>query len=265
MIASLPMYPVHPDAVRALWQAIATGLRQAGVANVPSALVTPDDLITHWRRPDLLLSQACGYPLVTELDGAVRVVGAFRYTAPGCNGIRYRSQIIGRRTDPGISLADFRGRRAAFNGKASQSGYNSFRALVAPLAIDGRFFGAVVETGAHAASMRAVAEGSADIAAIDCVSFAQIGAVDAELRRALKVIGETASAPGLPLVTRAGASTAKVDVMRSVLHKVVNDPALAGILSHLLIDGFEPIERAAYEEIRAMEREAIAAGYPELG
>ncbi len=264
MIASLPMYPVHRASVAAFWQAIAHRLRARGVGDVPDGLDWPDDLVAHWRRPDLVLSQTCGYPFVTQLNGAVRTVGAFAYSAGGCSGIRYRSLIIARANDPAMTVAAFRGRRAAFNGPDSQSGYNCFRAVIAPLSRGGRFFSAVVATGSHAASMRAVAGDLADLAAIDCVSFAQILIAEPDLAARLKVVGETPSAPGLPLVTRGTATDSEVATLRDALHDAATDPALAAIRRDLMIGGFEPIAFGEYDEILAMERAAVDAGYPRL-
>jgi ABC-type phosphate/phosphonate transport system substrate-binding protein len=264
MIASLPMYPMFRAEVEALWRAIAASLRALGVADVPPSLVWPDDLLAHARRPDLLLSQTCGYPLVTKLSDMVRVVGAFHYAAPGCDGLRYRSRVIARADDPKTDIAAFRGRRVAYNGRDSQSGYNALRALIAPLAQEGRFFGSALETGAHYASMQAVADGRADIAAIDCVSFAHIGAADPDLAQRLKVVGETPSAPALPLITRGTATDKDVATLRKALSNTIRDPTLAGVRERLMIAGFEPVEFAAYAEITTMEATAIAAGYPAL-
>ena len=92
-IASLPMYDFDRDAVEAWWRGIALALQAEGVSGVPSALEWPDDLGAHWRDSRVLLSQTCGYPLMTTLMGDVQVVGAFCYTAPGCFGIHYRSEL----------------------------------------------------------------------------------------------------------------------------------------------------------------------------
>jgi ABC-type phosphate/phosphonate transport system substrate-binding protein len=265
MVASLPMYAANPEALAAFWTAIAMALRARGMAGVPDVLAMPDVLESHWRRPDLLMSQTCGYPLVTALAEEVRVAGAFHYEAPGCEGPCYRSWLIARRDDAGSELGHFAGRRVAFNGRNSQSGYNSLRALVAPLNRGGHFFNAAIETGAHMASMRAVAEGTADIAAIDCVSFAVISAADKDLAEALKIVGETASAPGLPLIMGGTATDEDFLILRETLAEVCADPALEAVRAQLMIAGFAPLDLADYDEIHAMERLAIAAGYPELG
>lgn len=170
--ASLPMYHAPADALAAFWAGLRAHMRREGLADVPERLATPGPLREHWLDPDLLLSQTCGYPLATALAGRVQLVGTPRYAAEGCDGPCYRSLVLVRDRDPARAVADLRGRRAAFNERDSQSGYNALRALAAPLAEAGRFFGSTVETGAHRRSLDLVRTGAADVAAVDCVTLA---------------------------------------------------------------------------------------------
>ena len=146
---TFPMYAIHRQQTQALWQAVQSLLAERGVmvAGDPPA-DDPEDLLAHWRQPRLLLSQTCGYPLVTQLP-EVQTVGCFHYAAPGCEGRRYRSLLVVREADSHRMLADFFGRRAVCNAEHSQSGYNVLRKMVAPLSREGRFFSAVVFSGSH--------------------------------------------------------------------------------------------------------------------
>ncbi|MFM7334111.1 MAG: PhnD/SsuA/transferrin family substrate-binding protein [Tabrizicola sp.] len=60
-----------------------------------------------------------------------------------------------------------------------------------------------LRTGGHRLSAAAVAEGRAEIAALDAVTFALMRREDPIAER-LKVVGMTAPTPGLPLITAAG-------------------------------------------------------------
>lgn len=137
---TFPMYAIHRQQTQALWQAVQSLLDERGVmvAGDPPA-ADPGDLLAHWRQPTLLLSQTCGYPLVTQLP-EVQTVGCFHYAAPGCEGRRYRSLLVVREADSHRMLGDFFGRRAVCNAEHSQSGYNVLRKMVAPLSREGRFF-----------------------------------------------------------------------------------------------------------------------------
>jgi len=258
------MYGVDRPAVDAFWRGLAPILRQEGIKDVPDALAWPADLSSHWRSPDLLLSQTCGYPLVEGLDAAVRVVGAFRYDAEGADGTGYRSFVVVRADDPAVALEDLRGRAVGYNGTDSQSGYNALRALVAPLAVRGRFFGPAFESGAHRRSLDFVRDGHADVAAIDCVSFALLRRYEPAAVEGLRVLARTDLSPGLPLITARATSGPDLERIRHALERAVFEPDLAEAREALLIAGFERLSRADYAATATMRDAAIATGYPEL-
>jgi ABC-type phosphate/phosphonate transport system substrate-binding protein len=247
-IASLPMYDADPAAVDAWWRAIARALRARAVADVPELLDRPARLDAHWRDPRLLLSQACGYPLVTTLRRDVQVVGAFRYTAPGCSGIDYRSELVAR-ADDAQAIEGYRGRVAAINALDSHSGWNALRALVAPLARGGSFFGDRRVCGSHRGSLAALRSGAADIAAIDCVSLAGFRRHDPALLQGLRTVGSTGAAPGLPLITAATTSPGELAALRGALHDACRDADAAGARDALFIGGFETLSAEAWQAI----------------
>ena len=253
------MYDADPQAVTAWWRAIARALQAQGVADVPASLAQPADLDAHWRDPRLLLSQACGYPLVTSLRTAVQVVGALHYTAPGCDGIDYRSELIARTADA-ASLEGFRGRVAAINSLDSHSGWNALRGLVAPHARDGAFFARHLVSGSHRGSLAAVQSGAADIAAIDCVTLAGLRRHDPELLRGLRVVCSTASAPGLPLVTSAATTPADLAALRHALQEACIDPTAADAREALFIGGFQVASAYAWQAIDDVRRSAMHPG-----
>lgn len=261
-IAAWPMYAVDPGAVATFWQVLRTELTRRGLADVPAGLSEPTDLASHWRDPALLLSQTCGYPFVTGLAGQVRYVATPRFRVPGCVGATYSSAVMVRDGDPVTNLAGLRGRRVAFNSRDSQSGYNSLRALVAPLAEGGRFFGSAVETGAHRRSLVAIRAGEADVAAIDAVTLALLAAAYPAELNGLRSIGHTTAAPGLPIITSAATADRDVTILREVLASACrpDTPAAAA----LRLDGIEVLPPDAYGVVLAMEAEAVANGYPDL-
>lgn len=265
LLVSLPMYDFAElrAATDAFWSALRGQLAAAGI-DAPRELAREDDHAAPWADPALLFSQTCGYPYAMRLRGRARLVATPVYRAPGCEGPRYSSAIVVRADDPAGTLAGLRGRRAAVNAPDSQSGMNALRAAAAPLAVAGRFFGAVVETGSHAASALAVAEGRADVAALDCVSWAHLAALRPRLGGALRVIGFTPSAPALPFITAAARSEGTVATLRAALRAVMADETLAPVRAALLIEGVEILPDAAYDEIAAMEAAARRAGYPVL-
>jgi ABC-type phosphate/phosphonate transport system substrate-binding protein len=250
--------PVVREATRQLWAHLRGSLRAAGLVGVPDAL---DETYSHdaaWLDPNLLLAQTCGYPFATRLRGQVRLVATPCYDHPGCEGALGASFIVVRADDPARSIADLAGRRAAINDPSSNSGYNLLRATVAPHAHGLPFFSGVVETGGHRASLVAIADGTADAAAIDCVTFGNIQRHAPERLGGLRILAETPKTPGLPLITRAAASDAEVATLRAALDSAVADPAMAA----LGIRGFAMLAEADYDAVLQVERDAVALGYP---
>lgn len=263
MLASLPMYNIQPAAVQAWWEQLAQRLAAAGVA-APAELTWPKDIHRHWHDPKLLISQACGFPLVTELAGQVQVLGTFTYAVQGAQGHLCRSLLIARAADQGKTLADFKGRVLAHNSADSQSGYNSLRARVAPLADQGAFFSASKSSGGHLASIDMVRCGAADLASVDCVSWAGIQRYSPESTQGLVVVGQTEAYPGLPLITSLQTPAATVAVMRQVLAQAVQDPALQALHQALFIKNFVVLEPAHYQVCLDMRDQALALGCTSL-
>src|SRR5262249_7187037 len=140
------------------------------IADVPDALDRRAAYQDVWLQRDLLFSQTCGYPLTHALAGKVALLATPCYAAEGCDGSNYCSFVMVAADSAARALEDLRGRRGAVNSLDAQSGCNALRALVAPAARDGRFFGSVSLTGSHLASLALVASHAADVAALDCVT-----------------------------------------------------------------------------------------------
>lgn len=254
-LLALPMYAIHPPATHSLMQAIVSLLAQHGTEAQP---VWPEDLLTHWRDDSLLLSQTCGYPLMNQLP-AVGVVGTFHYLAPGCSGRDYRSWLVAR--DPQATLADFHGQRAVANSLDSHSGYNALRWMAARQGIT---FSRLLMSGGHRLSLAAIREARADIAAVDCVSWALLARYAPDELRGLHIIGETPAAPGLPLITAAATCADRLSVLRAVLHQLVSDPVWRRVCDASLISGFSPVQRHDYQIVQAWEEQAAARGITRL-
>lgn len=266
-IASLPMYdwPDMQPAVNRLWAEIAARCRAAGLP-APDTLDRRADYAGPWIDPALLLSQTCGFPYVKSLRGRAVLVGAPVYDAPGCAGPTYRSMMIVRREDRVEAVPMLRGRRAAINDHASQSGYSALRAIIAPYAGGGRFFGAVLESGGHRASMRAVAEGRADVATIDCVSWALAGRHEPATVARLRVLTLSPVAPSLPFITSASAVARDRSVpgrLRDAIRQAIGVDA-AYFRKELLLVDVEPVEDRDYDRILEIEADAVRLGYPDV-
>ena len=264
--AALPPYdlPEIRAAHDAWWRGIARHLRRAGLKQVPDGLTRDDDVWALWRAPDLLLGQTCGYPLLFDLANDCQAVATPCYDTAWTEGPLYRSLVVVRADDPARALEDLRGRRVAINGRRSHSGYNVLRATVAPLARQGRFFGAVVKAGFHRHSLARVRGGEADTAAIDCVSYALIQRHAPPEVAGLRILHVTEAAPGLPYVTRVERDQDDVARLRDGLIAAAEDSDLAAARAALLIDGFSVTDNTDYTPIARMRRRADDAGLDDL-
>lgn len=265
-VASLPMYdlPEVRPAMASLWTGIARHLRQGGLTDVPEALAFERPAGDVWSDPTVLFSQCCGADLMGAHAEALVPVATPCYRAPGCAGPRYASIVVVAEDSRTTSIEDLRGKVAAINQPHSHSGVNALRALIAPISRGDRFFGRVVQSGAHVSSIAMVARGDADVAAIDCIVHALLARHRSAALAGTRVLCRTAGAPAPPYVTRAGADPELVEQLRSALRAAADDPDLAAARDDLLLDGIEVLPPCAYDEIREFERLAARNGYPEL-
>jgi ABC-type phosphate/phosphonate transport system substrate-binding protein len=264
-IAVLPMYdfPWTAAANAALWSAILARLAGTGV-HAPVSLTCGGDLAARWLDPGLIFGQTCGYPYVTSLRDEVTLIATPEYCFPGCEGAWHRSFIIRRASDPRCSLSEFWGGTAALNAHDSNTGKNLFRAAIAPIAGGAPFFSSVVVAGSHEASVEAVVEGRADVAAIDCVSFALLKCGRPELIERVAVVAETPLSPGLPFIASARLAAPTIEAIRKALLGALADPDLAEARAMLGLKGARAATPADYDRVTEIEREAAAAGYPLL-
>jgi ABC-type phosphate/phosphonate transport system substrate-binding protein len=202
--------------------------------------------------------------LVTVLADAVQVVATPAYRAPGCEGPFHRSAIIVRASDRATILGDLRGRRCAVNQRTSNTGMNLLRAEVSALAGGRPFFAEVIETGAHAGSVAAVAEGRADVAAIDAVTFELLQRHRPWLTKTVRRLAWTKRSPGLPYITGAGRAGGLAALWPLVFAELMDDPALQPVLKALLIEQFTPARPKCYRAVQRLENSAARNGYPIL-
>jgi ABC-type phosphate/phosphonate transport system substrate-binding protein len=217
MIASLGMYDfgAATAANDRLWALIRDGLRSAGHP-APDALIRGEAAFwPAWESPDLVLSQTCGYPFRAKLHDKVTYIGTPDYGVEGAPPGFYRSVFVARKADSRRTLVDFGGARFAYNEALSQSGWAAPQTHAASL---GLHLPPYVQTGGHRSSARAVAEGRADIAALDAVTWSLMQDQDTVVA-ALRVVGLTSPTPALPYIAATGADA---DMTFSVIETAID-------------------------------------------
>ncbi|MER9688921.1 PhnD/SsuA/transferrin family substrate-binding protein [Mesorhizobium sp. M0139] len=203
------------------------------------ATLPPDELDHHqlWLHPALLFAQTCWGPMELGLSKHVQVVGQPSYDAyEGGEGELYSSALV-MRTGEGpevrspadgkasLPLDLMRGTRFTYNSLDSMSG---IIALARDLQAAGEsldIFSSRSESGGHRGSIVAVAEGKADIAAIDCESWALAQRFE-PAANAVKVVGWTARRKGLPYITARTTPEKTLKALREALAGSAEQPRI---------------------------------------
>jgi ABC-type phosphate/phosphonate transport system substrate-binding protein len=259
-VAFFPMYAVPRAGHHAstLWSCLRNSIRNSGI-EAPEDVSHFSPRLDGWLHPDLILGQTCGLPYISALCDRVELVGTPDYGVEGCPSGFYHSTLVCSAANPRKHLSEFLGGTLAVNGLDSQSGYAAILRAAAPWARQGRFFNRAIHTGSHAASMRMVAQGFADIAAIDSVTWRISRQFDPVA--GLKSIGTTEPTPGLPFIAASSRSGANLfDAVRAGLAALPEETRSAFGLKDVL-----PLQRRDYEVIRTNLAEAEAVHrLPEL-
>jgi ABC-type phosphate/phosphonate transport system substrate-binding protein len=265
-LAALPMYEFAElqTAHDTLWRALSNALIERGIPHVPSHLTRDLSHRDVWRHPSLLFSQACEYPVATSFGDVLTLIGTPRYSAPGCEGTLYRSAIIVRANDSADTLAELRGRRCAVNEPDSNSGMNLLRAAIAPLAHGKSFFGSVQFSGSHRSSVERIARDEADVAAIDCVTFAHLQRFDPALTQQVRILTWTPPSPSLPFVTSHITDEHTLEALRSALAGVVSDTTMRSTSEQLRLEGVDLRPDAMLTRLHQLKHGAAVLGYSVL-
>jgi ABC-type phosphate/phosphonate transport system substrate-binding protein len=197
------------------------------------ATLAPDELDFHqlWLSPALLFGQTCWGPMELGLAQHVQVIAQPSYNAyEGGQGELYSSALV-MVADGGPSVASpadgkavipldlMRGKRFAFNNPDSMSGLIGLTRDLEAMGESLDIFASRSESGGHRSSIVAAAEGRADIAAIDCESWALAQRFEPAAKD-VKVVGWTARRKGLPYITARTTPAPIIAAMRDAVAAV---------------------------------------------
>lgn len=242
-LASLDMYcwPESRDDWQIFWKAIRSELAKLDIP-APQFLTFGKPLEDVWLSPDLLLGHTCGWPYISKLRDQVTLVGRFNFEVEGCAPGHYNSVFIVPENSDLSSLGDLQDRdqyndlAIAVNGTNSQSGFRVLREVFENIESSER----LIVTGSHRDSIRAIADGEADFAAIDAVTW-ELAKLYEPMAQGVKIIGSSSSKPGLPLIT----ANANHDLAPQLFDAVRSAIEVAG--EPLGIHSFLPARENDYE------------------
>lgn len=205
----------------------------------------------------------CGLAyLRVRRSASLRVIAA-----PVLQGERYAgravyfSDVVVRAESPYTSFDDLRGTTFAYNEEASHSGYNVVAYSLRRCGEQLPFFGRLIRTGSHIQSLRAVAAGVADAAAIDSHVWDFLCRDEAALVSALRPIHRLGPSTSPPVVIHAR-NAADAERVRSALVSMHEDADGSRWLATGSIAQFLPASDCAYRDVARMR--TLARGI-ELG
>lgn len=257
MIAALGMYdrPETRAANDALWAGIRDGLHAQDLP-APDHLTRGDlAFMQGWLSPDLLFSQTCSLPYRAKLAGQVQIIATPDYGLEGCPAGHYRSVYVARVDDGFDTLDAVAGLDFAYNEALSHSGW------AAPFfdhALRGLQIRPSLCTGAHRASAQAVAEGRADYAAIDSLTWKMICTYD-DFAHKLVVIDHTPTSPALPYITKKNPGPLREAVSQAIAALSADDRAI------LHLRGLVDIVSTAYQALPIPPDPTVAKTLPTTG
>lgn len=205
MIASLGMYDRAETSAAndRLWALVRDGLRARG-RSAPDTLTRGAAAYwPAWEDPALVLSQTCGFPFRARLKDRVTLLASPDYGLEGCPPGYYASVFVARRDDSRC-LPEFRQTRFAYNEALSQSGWAAPQNHAATMGFQ---FQPSLMTGGHRLSALAVAEGRADLAALDALTWRFLQRWEPWAAN-LREVDRTAPTPGLPFIAAKGVDAA---------------------------------------------------------
>lgn len=177
------------------------------------------------------LAFVCSPPLVW-LKGAVEAIAAPVLADPRFGGRPlYSSEVVVKSDSSYLSFEDLAGSRLAVNEPSSWSGYWVVLHRVGAWS----YFREVVEAGFHQHSLRLVAAGEVDAAAIDSQVLAMELRDDPTLAHRLRVVETLGPAPSQPVVVRSGLDAGVKAGLQARLLSL-----RGGILDSFFMEGFAP-------------------------
>jgi phosphonate transport system substrate-binding protein len=209
----------------------------------------------------------CGYPYILAHDQPVPKVELVAAPVPKdpryLHKPVYFSDLVVRKGSPFKTLQDLRGRTYVFNEETSNSGYNMPRSYLVKLGLTNGFFGKVLRSGSHEASIRMVAQGLADASFVDSLVLdydRAKGFGDAAEVRVIDSLGPVATVPFV-VSTAALRTVAPLKARLLTMHE---DPRGRQILEEAFLERFAEVSDADYDGLRAMKKAAEDARFLEI-
>jgi ABC-type phosphate/phosphonate transport system substrate-binding protein len=273
VIANARMYSVSAEA-GTVWRELLSGIiAKAGVPVVVIDYPAPAPLEDLWLRTDQAAVFMCGLPYSRAEPRPVLIAAPIPSPAEFHGAPHYWSDFVVRKDSAFRTVQDAFGQRIAFTVPGSQSGCAAaltylmaiHRAMQADAAAQAvrcppLFSEIIAPTITPMGALRAVVDGTADIAPIDSYALRLLRKYRPDLASAVRVVGQTVPTPIPPLVAAAtSASPKELAALQSAFLEAHQNAPLKAVLDELLLLGFTRPDSNAYAVLR--ERFDAATAY----
>lgn len=247
-----------------------------------AAMISPETTRSLYEQLILLIAKRAGlkgeliqkrtYAEINELIEQRRVDLAFVCSGPYVEGqakfgleilvvpmaygkLTYHSYILASAQGAVHSLDDLEGKRFAFTDPNSNTGCLVPRYMLAKQnKRPETFFGQTFYSWSHDSSIRAVAEGRADGAAVDSLIWEYMNATDPTHTQKTRIVAKSPPYGIPPIVVHPALDSKLKERLRQIMLEIHKDTEAAVMLKGLHIDRFSIGDNAAYDTIREMRR-----------
>ncbi|MDZ7961307.1 MAG: PhnD/SsuA/transferrin family substrate-binding protein [Aulosira sp. DedQUE10] len=212
------------------------------------------------------LAFICGLPLIRYceivLDQLQPVIAPVMQAPRYRNRPIYFSDVIVNADSDLIEFDDLASKTLCYNDPGSNSGYNLLRHRLLQGRYPQQFFGKAVQSGSHQNSIRWVAAGKVDCAAIDSVVLEQELDDFPELYQHLRVVEVLGPCPMPPLAVAQHLGKSILEQIQLAL--LQPDTELQTAMQRVGVQRFATVELADYSAIADIYNTALKAGYRSL-
>jgi len=164
----------------------------------------------------------------------------------------YFSDIVVRAESPVRSFEDLRGAAFAYNEPSSHSGYEVMKYHLAAGGYGDAFFGDIVESGSHLASIEMILRGEVDTACVDTMVLDIARKSRPEFDERLRVVNTIGPSPVPPIIASLNLHEEVRLQLREALTGLDGTPRGRSILHRAGPARFAAVTDADYDEIRRM-------------
>ncbi|MCB0211914.1 MAG: PhnD/SsuA/transferrin family substrate-binding protein [Anaerolineae bacterium] len=200
----------------------------------------------------------CGLPYVQRVDE--QKVKLDLLAAPVMQKPRYKNQpiyysdIVVHRKSAFYTFDDLKGASWAYNEPGSQSGYNIVRHHLAQLGHTNGYFGQVVQSGGHQASLKMVLDQEIDASAIDSTVLETELILHPEISKNLRIIVRLGPSPIPPWVINKAVTSELREAIQEVMLNMHMHPIGQAILASGQIKRLASVYDGDYNVTRKMAK-----------